>query len=97
MKMELLLFILKTCPYCIEARRWCDELMAENPEYAQIKIKIIDERVESELANSYDYYYVPTFFCGDVKLHEGAATKEKIRKVFDDYLSLTSHAAAGAE
>jgi glutaredoxin len=95
--MELLLFILKNCPYCIEARRWCDELMNENPDYAKIKIMLIDERAEPELANSYDYYYVPTFFCGNVKLHEGAATKEKIRRVFDDYLEMTSHAAADAE
>jgi Glutaredoxin and related proteins len=87
--MELLLFILKSCPYCIEARKWCEELARENPEYAKINIKIIDERVEHELADSYDYYYVPTFFLGKRKLHEGAATKEKIRQVFDECLKNT--------
>lgn len=88
--MELLLFILKTCPYCKEALKWMDELRSENPEYANINVKIIDEREEAELANSYDYYYVPTYFCGKVKLHEGAATKDKIRKVFEDYLALSA-------
>lgn len=88
--MQLLLFILKNCPYCKEALKWMDELRSENPEYAKIDVKIIDEREEEALANSYDYYYVPTYFCGDVKLHEGAATKEKIRQVFDEYLRLSA-------
>ena len=86
--MELLLFILKSCPYCIQARKWCDELVSENSEYGKINIRIIDEQAERRLADSYDYYYVPTFYLGREKLHEGAATKEKIRKVFDEYLKI---------
>ncbi len=84
--MELILFILKNCPYCIEALKWSDELVRENPEYGKINIRIIDEQKEKELANRYDYYYVPTFYYGAQKLHEGAATKEKIKNVFDECL-----------
>ena len=80
---ELLLFKLKSCPYCREALRWLDELIAENPAYAEISIRQIDEREEKELADSYDYYYVPTFFLDGKKLHEGAATKEKLKRVMD--------------
>lgn len=80
---ELYYFKLRTCPYCIQAEKWISELISENSEYGEIKIRAIDEQAEKQLADSYDYYYVPTFFLGDKKLHEGAATKEKIKAVFD--------------
>jgi murein tripeptide amidase MpaA len=38
---------------------------------------------QRELADKYDYWYVPCFFADGVKLHEGASTKEKIRAVLD--------------
>ena len=81
--MELLYFKLINCPYCIQADKWLDELREENPDYAKIEIRIVDEAKEVDFANSYNYYYVPTFFMGDKKLHEGAATKEKIKSVLD--------------
>ena len=34
-----------------------------------------------EIANRYDYYYVPCLWIGQDKLHEGVPTKEQIRKV----------------
>ena len=63
-----------------------NELYQENNLYKTINIDIIDEEKESELANEYDYYYVPSFFDGNKKLHEGVASKEIIKKIFDDYL-----------
>ncbi|MCL2498186.1 MAG: hypothetical protein FWF06_06200 [Symbiobacteriaceae bacterium] len=44
-------------------------------------ITTIDEQKEPQLADSYDYYYVPTYFVGGEKLHEGVATKEKLEAV----------------
>ena len=38
---------------------------------------------------TYDYYYVPCFFDGNQKLHEGVASKEIIQNIFDDYLRRT--------
>jgi len=35
-----------------------------------------------EVAEEYDYYYVPTFFIGEVKMMEGIPTKEAIEKTF---------------
>ena len=29
---EVMLFVLKNCPYCVEALRWQEELMQEYPE-----------------------------------------------------------------
>lgn len=80
------LFILEHCPHCKRARGWIKELCEENPQYKEIPIELIDEAKEVELADSYDYYYVPCFFDGDQKLHEGAASKEIIKNIFDDYL-----------
>ncbi len=47
---------------------------------------MIEESQQAELANSYDYYYVPTFYLGDEKLHEGAMTEEDVQSVFDKVL-----------
>lgn len=77
------MFILEHCPHCNNARRWIQELREENPNYASIEIEYIDEQVQVDLADSYDYYYVPAIFDGNNKLHEGVATKEKIKAIFD--------------
>lgn len=58
----------------------------ENPIYQSIEIELIDEQENIEIANRYDYYYVPALFDGNIKLHEGVASKEGIRKIFDKYL-----------
>jgi glutaredoxin len=81
--MKLTYFKLKNCPYCIQADKWLNELRSEDSAYAAVEIETIDEREQPDLADSYDYYYVPTFFLGRKKLHEGAATKEKIKAVLD--------------
>ena len=52
------LFILPDCPYCKQAIKWIKELK-EDVKYQNIDIQLIDESQEVELADSYDYYYVP--------------------------------------
>jgi len=74
---------LNGCPYCKMANEMIAELINENPGFAKIKINKIEERENAELANSYDYYYVPCLWIGKEKLHEGVPTKEKIRKVLE--------------
>lgn len=80
---ELIYFRLSYCPHCRHANEYLEELKAENPEYCKIPIKIIDEEKDRKTANKYDYYYVPCFFMGNEKLHEGVPTKDCIRKVLD--------------
>lgn len=82
---ELYYFKLKNCPYCIRANNYLDELFQED-RYQSIKVRHIDERIESDLANSYDYYLVPSFFIGDKKLFEGIMTKEDVRLVLEEVL-----------
>lgn len=80
------LFYLENCPHCKRARAWMEELYQENLAYKDIPIEMIEESQQVELADSYDYYYVPCFFEGDKKLHEGVASKEIIQNIFDNYL-----------
>jgi predicted DsbA family dithiol-disulfide isomerase len=58
-----------------------EELQAANPAYAAIEIEKINERVESDLANQYDYYLVPTFYLGEKKLFEGVPTRDAVEAV----------------
>ena len=80
------MFILQSCPYCKQALRWMDELLVENVSFKSVAVEVIDERDQPELADSLDYWYVPTYYIGDEKLHEGAATKQKIRRVYETAL-----------
>jgi len=84
---KITMFTMASCPYCRRALGWMDELLAENPAYQAIELEKIDEVVYPDIAAKYNYYFVPTYYIGDEKLHEGAASKEKIRRVFDAALA----------
>ncbi|HML46862.1 MAG TPA: thioredoxin family protein [Clostridia bacterium] len=83
---KITLFHQEYCPYCREARRWMAELQKENPTYLKLDIELIDERKEPGLADTFDYYFVPTYYIGGEKVHEGVASREKIRDVFEKAL-----------
>ena len=80
---KIIMFTMEACPHCKRALRWMDELFAENAVYKEIEIEKIDEVVHPDIADQYDYWYVPTYFVGSEKLHEGVASLEIIRGVFD--------------
>jgi len=84
---KITMFILKTCPYCKQAFQFNNTLFDENPRYSSLEIDIIDEQERPDISEKYDYYYVPTYYVGDEKLHEGAATLDKVRHVFDAALA----------
>ena len=81
------MFYRASCPYCRAALQWMDDLFAENSEYLSLEIEKIDELVYPDIAGKYDYYYVPTYYVGDEKKHEGAASLEKVRNVLDAALN----------
>jgi len=81
---KIKLFYIEGCPHCRKAFRILDELKAKNPEYSKIDEEYIDENKDVVSANLYDYYYVPTFFVDDVKMHEGVPTEEKIERVLKE-------------
>lgn len=76
------MFMMRTCPHCQRAFRWMDEVKAEHPEYERVDVTMIDEREKPEVAAQYDYYYVPTYFVGDKKMHEGVCAKEIVENVY---------------
>lgn len=75
---KLTLFYLKNCPFCKRALRYIDEAKAEHPELAEVKIEPIEESERPDVADRYDYYYVPTFYLDGEKLHEGGIYKEEV-------------------
>ena len=79
---EVKLFMFEGCPHCRRARELIAAILEEHPEYAKVPLTVIDERLHPEIAEQYDYYYVPTFFVGGEKLMEGAPSREAIEKVF---------------
>ena len=41
-------------------------------------IQMIEESEQAEIANQYDYYYVPSFYYNEQKLHEGAISEQEL-------------------
>jgi len=74
-------FHMDTCPYCRQADKVIEELIAEYPEWAAVEFEKIDERVHPEIADRYDYYANPSMFLGQEKLYEAHLyeTKEECR------------------
>lgn len=73
---EIKLFYLENCPYCLYAKRALAELAEEDPKYAKIQVEWIEESRQPEIADQYDYYYVPTIFAGDKKLYEAHPSED---------------------
>ena len=89
---ELTMFYLDDCGYCAKARQALDELFQENPAYAAIPLRRIEESREPALADSRDYYYVPSLFWRGEKLSEARPgqsfeeIKADLRAAFDRVL-----------
>lgn len=90
---KLTLFYLENCPYCINARRALAELVQEEPAYGQVPVEWIEESRQPQLAERYDYYYVPTIYDGEEKLYEANPTesyadcKKNVRAALDAVLN----------
>ena len=80
---KITMFMQESCPYCQAAAGWMDKLLAENSKYSALEIEKIDELVYPDIAEKYDYWYVPAYFAGEEKIHEGAASLGKIQQVFE--------------
>ena len=77
------MFMTSWCPYCKKALAMIDEIRCESEAYKNVEIAMIDEDKEKKYADQFDYYRVPTFYVDGVKIHEGAASLENIRNVFE--------------
>lgn len=72
------LFYLEKCPFCKKAFQYIQELQEEHPELKAVEIETIEESKKPEVANQYDYYYVPTFYIDEVKEHEAGIFKNEV-------------------
>ena len=75
------LFYLRECPFCKKALRYIDELKAKRPEFRAIEIEMIEESEQPALADKYDYYYVPTFYINEIKVHEGGVYEDEVEQI----------------
>lgn len=80
------LFIQHQCPFCKMALKYINELQQKDEKYHAVQLEIVDELAEVERADSYDYYYVPTFYIGEKKLHEGGIYRDEVKALFDSIL-----------
>ena len=75
------LFYLKQCPFCKKAIRYIEELKAQYTELACVDIEMIEESEQADVADKFDYYYVPTFYVDGVKEHEGGIYPEEVEAI----------------
>jgi len=83
---KITMFTMESCPYCREALRFIEELYKRDGRYRDIPLEKIDENKHPEIAKQYDYYYVPTFYVGEKKVHEGASSLQAVKNVFEEAL-----------
>ena len=79
---KILMFVMQGCPHCANARSYMQELYEQHPEYRDLDIEIIDEVQHPDIANQYDYYYVPTYYLDGEKFHEGIPNREMVSDLF---------------
>jgi thiol-disulfide isomerase/thioredoxin len=79
------LFYLENCPFCKKAFAYIEELKQQD-KYKDIEIEKIEESDFPLLAEQYDYYYVPTFYIDEEKVHEGGIFKDEVEALFEKAL-----------
>ena len=90
---KVTLFYLKTCPYCIKALGYIDELKAENEAYKDIEIEMVEEDENPDIIANYNYQAVPCFYFGSEKAFEAyflipdAELRDGVKNVLDAALN----------
>lgn len=76
----ILMFYQEHCPFCKKALRYIDELKQQSV-YSGIQIDMVEETQQPDLADKYDYYYVPTFYIDGIKMHEGGIFPDEMEEL----------------
>ncbi|MCI2049865.1 MAG: glutathione S-transferase N-terminal domain-containing protein [Lachnospiraceae bacterium] len=66
---DIRLFYLEGCPYCRKALAALAELK-NDPAYAAVKVDMVEENEQPQVAEKYDYYHVPALFADGEKVYE---------------------------
>ena len=78
---KITLFYLENCPFCKKAFAYIEDLK-QQAIYKPVEIELIEESEQAELANQYDYYFVPTFYVDGIKVHEGGVYQNEVEEIF---------------
>ena len=79
------LFYLENCSFCKKAEAAIGEFQKQD-RYKDIEINRIEESVHPEIADKYDYYYVPTFYIDGKKVHEGGIFPDEVKALLEKAL-----------
>ena len=90
----LTIMYLSHCPYCKKAKQALMDLLDEVPSYRNVPVEWIEESQQPALADTYDYWRVPSLFIGKEKLFEAspADTYDTIRAALKDALATAEKA-----
>lgn len=80
---KIMIFYQERCPFCKRAFNYIEELKKENSKYSEIPIELIEETLQPDFADTFDYYYVPTFYVDGEKVHEGGIKKDEVKAIFN--------------
>lgn len=80
---SLQIFYQKSCPHCQKAFKFIEELKEEKDIYRLIEPRLVEETLEVDYAEMFDYFLVPTFYIDELKVHEGVVSKEQVREILD--------------
>jgi len=84
---KITIFYQPLCPFCKRAFKYINECIQENPELGDIEIEKIDELIQPDYADKFDYYYVPTIYFEGKKLHEGGIFKDEMKDLLTSVLT----------
>ena len=76
------MFMFDSCPHCQLALKYLTELKNQD-RYKDLEVEMINELAQPEIADQHDYYYVPTFYVDEEKIHEGRVRMEDVQRVLD--------------
>lgn len=76
---QVTVIVKEHCPYCAQALR---QIQLIQPKYPGVEVVILDEQEHTDLAEQYDYFYLPAVFVDQKKIFEGAAYKADIERAF---------------
>ncbi len=83
---NLQIFYQRNCPHCRKAFEFIETLKEENEIYRLIEPRLIEETLEVDYADLFDYFLVPTFYIDNEKVHEGVVSKEQMREILNKTL-----------
>jgi hypothetical protein len=78
---KLTYFYLPSCPHCRLAAP-VSRALAEDSRYRMLRLSASTSPPKSA-CRKIDYWYVPCFYMGDQKIHEGHAEKSDVKAVLD--------------